>query len=139
MKTRKLILTNKLDQLVHLQRFLEKLGDEWDLVQDTVFDLNLVIEEYFSNLVCYGYSDSEDHEIILEFERGEKVLKLAITDDGNPFNILEQPENESIEKSLEERKIGGLGIHFIKNFTDHLEYVSDGKQNKLVIVKKLSA
>jgi serine/threonine-protein kinase RsbW len=139
MEIKKIIIYNKTDQLDLIQRFLEQLGIIWSLDPGLVFELNLVLEEYISNLICYGYSDKADHKISVELSKEDTRLTMLVTDDGNEFNILELPGNDEIEKPVEERKIGGLGIHFIKTLTDHLEYESDGKKNKLLMVKNLDS
>jgi serine/threonine-protein kinase RsbW len=138
MKVKKIIIINKTDQMDRIRKFLEQLGTEWNLDPGVVFELNLVLEEHISNLVRYAYSDQAEHEISVEIEKHETQLKIVVSDDGREFNILELPENTEIEKPLEERKIGGLGIHFIKTLTDHLQYESDGKTNRLLMVKKIS-
>jgi serine/threonine-protein kinase RsbW len=134
---KKIIINNNIDQLDIIQQFLEELGMEWQLENELIFELNLVLEEYFTNLVNYGYHDRDDHEIIIEISLEEMLLKIIITDDSHSFNILELPENEEIEKPVEERRIGGLGVHFIKKLTDYLEYQSDGAKNRMVMLKRL--
>jgi serine/threonine-protein kinase RsbW len=138
MEVKKIVITNKIDELDLIRQFLEQLGTEWSLDPTVVFELNLVLEEYITNLVFYAYSDQAAHEISIEVENEQAQLTLIVTDDGRKFNILEMPENEEIDKPLEERKIGGLGIHFIKTLTDHLEYKSDGKKNRLIMRKRIS-
>jgi serine/threonine-protein kinase RsbW len=137
METRKLIIKNKIDQITRIQVFLEQLGTEWHLGPNLIFELNLVLEEYTSNLIFYGYTDEAKHEILIEISKEEGILTLLVFDDGTEFNILEVRDNEDIETPVEERKIGGLGIHFIKSLTDHLEYSSDGKLNRLLMLKNL--
>ena len=139
MEVKKIIIINKLNQLDRIQQFLEQLGTEWSLDPGVVFELNLVLEEHISNLLFYAYSDQAKHEISVEIERHGTQLKIVVSDDGREFNFLELPDNTEINKPLEERKIGGLGIHFIKTLMDHLEYKSDGKTNRLIMVKKLTS
>jgi serine/threonine-protein kinase RsbW len=139
MAIKKLIISNKIDQLDIIQQFLEELGMEWQLEKGLIFELNLVLEEYFTNLINYGYNDRDDHDITVEISIEEMLLKIIITDDSNSFNILELPENEEIGKPVEERRIGGLGVHFIKKLTDYLEYQSDGEKNRLVVLKRLDS
>ena len=137
METRKLVLKNMLSEVDLIHQFLEGLGLEWGLDDRMVFELNLVLEEYFTNLVNYGYPDKEVHEISLTISGDNDQIKIEVTDDGKSFNILEMPEYDDIDKTLPERKIGGLGVHFIRSFADYLEYLSDDMNNRLVIVKKL--
>lgn len=137
MDTKKLIIQNKTEQLDRLQEFVEEAGKEWSLDPQLVLEINLVLEEYISNLVCYGYADLSEHDITIEISIDSSEVKMIITDDGNSFNIMELPATDQIEKPLEERKIGGLGVHFIKTLTDRLEYKSDGKLNRMVMVKNI--
>ena len=137
MEIKKISIKNKMDQLEDVQQFLEQLGMEWQLDARMIFEINLVLEEYITNLVNYGYHDRENHDIIIEILKEETQLKIIIIDDAGPFNILETPENEEIDKPVEERKIGGLGIHFIKKLTDNLEYQSVVGKNRLLIEKRL--
>lgn len=137
MENRSLIISNKSEELERLRIFIEELGRDWSLQASLVFELNLILEEYIMNLVNYGYHDTDKHEISIEMIKEEAQLKIIVIDDAGPFNIMETPENKEIDKPVEERRIGGLGIHFIKSLTDHLEYVSDGVTNRLVIAKKL--
>jgi serine/threonine-protein kinase RsbW len=95
--------------------------------------LNLILEEYISNLISYGFSDQLSHEISLEIIKEDSSLTLQIKDDGNPFDITEYPENEDVDKPIEERKIGGLGIHFIRSLADKIDYSSEAGVNTLLL------
>jgi serine/threonine-protein kinase RsbW len=138
MEVKKIIINNKIDELDRIRQFLDQIGTEWSLDPGMVFELNLVLEEHISNLVFYSYSDQAAHEISIEVQKDQARITVIVTDDGREFNILELPDNTEINKPLMERKIGGLGIHFIKTLTDHLEYESNGKMNRLVMVKKMN-
>ena len=135
MESMKLTINNKTEQLEQVRSFLEQAAARWSLKTDLVFELNLILEEYITNLVNYGYHDENNHEIIIEIIKEETKIMVRITDDAGPFNIIETPENEDIDKPVEERRIGGLGIHFIKNLADLLEYESREGKNKLTILK----
>lgn len=137
MESKNLTIVNNIEQLDHIQLFLEQLGAEWSLDHELVFQLNLVLEEYISNLVCYGYPDKAEHEISVEISKEEDNLSIVIYDDAKTFNILDFPANAEIEKPLSERKIGGLGIHFIRSLMDHIDYESDERGNRLRMVKKI--
>lgn len=134
MKVKKLTVKNEADQLLLIREFLEQLGPEWGLETGLLFRLNLILEEYINNLISYGFSDHLPHEISLEVINEETKLTVQVTDDGNPFDITNVPANDEIGKPLEERKIGGLGIHFIKSLADQIEYSSTEGQNKLSLV-----
>ena len=137
MEVRKLIVKNDPEQLELIQDFIEKLGPEWELDSELVFKLNLILEEYINNLISYGFTDRLPHEITLELVKEASRLSLLISDDGNPFDITDFPEYQDFDKPLEERRIGGLGIHFIKTLADKIDYKSDRGVNKLTLVINL--
>jgi len=58
-----------------------------------------------------------------------------VEDDGQPFDPLAVPEPDTA-KSLEERTIGGLGIHLVRKLMDNLEYKRQGERNLLIMKKK---
>ena len=131
-------ITNKTEQLKKVQQFLEEVSSSWLLKPGLEFELNLILEEYITNLVNYGYHDEETHEIEIEIIKEDDRLKLIVTDDAGPFDLTKTPENKEIQKPVEERRIGGLGIHFIKTLADKIEYQSNDGRNRLVIIKPLT-
>jgi serine/threonine-protein kinase RsbW len=64
-------------------------------------------------------------------------MKVEVEDDGQPFNPLEAPEADTT-KPLEERTLGGLGIHLVRKLMDDLEYRRHEGKNLLVMKKRLS-
>ena len=63
-------------------------------------------------------------------------VKAEVEDDGQPFNPLEAPEADTT-KPLEERTIGGLGIHLARKLIDGLEYQRQEGKNLLLLKKAL--
>lgn len=137
METRRILILNKMEQLEKVQLFIDELAESWTLKPELFFEINLILEEYITNLIGYGYHDEHDHEIAIEISVGEKQIKIIVTDDAGPFDITKVPENTDIDNPVEERKIGGLGIHLIKKFTDQIEYDRIGKLNRLIMLKNL--
>ncbi len=139
MENFKLIIKNQTEQLEQVQAFIEEAAERWSLKPALVFEINLILEEYLTNLINYGYSDRADHFINIEISHQQNELRLLITDDAGPFDPGEVPDNEEIDKPLAERKIGGLGIHFIKKLADSIDYLSDEGINRLFISKYISS
>jgi anti-sigma regulatory factor (Ser/Thr protein kinase) len=100
--------------------------------------LNLVLEELFTNIVFYGFADdpAQERRIGIDFSRADGVLIVVVTDDAKPFNLLEQAEDPGVDKPLEERDIGGLGIHFVKTVMDSVEYARRDGKNIVTLTKK---
>jgi phosphoserine phosphatase RsbU/P len=129
-------LHNELSELDRLHRTLTEFGGQHGLPDKVLHDLNLALEEILTNIISYGYTDSGEHEIRvrLAIEPGE--MRVDVEDDGRPFNPLEAPEADTT-KRLEDRTVGGLGIHLVRKLTDGLEYRRHEGRNLLVMRKQL--
>jgi anti-sigma regulatory factor (Ser/Thr protein kinase) len=128
---------NLKNQLSEIQRFQDEFAQfafAQDLETATVRDLNVVFDELLSNIVRYAYRDDDPHEIEVEIDASTDRLKITIEDDGIPFNPLEADKPDT-SLSLEERKIGGLGIYLVLNMVDEFTYERDGNRNIVVFTK----
>ena len=100
-------------------------------------EILISIDELFINVAHYAYEGEEGEvSIVMELLEEKKRLRIIISDQGIPFNPLEK-EDPDIDLSLEERKIGGLGIFMVKDYMDHLEYKFENKSNMLIMEKNL--
>jgi anti-sigma regulatory factor (Ser/Thr protein kinase) len=99
-------------------------------------ELNLAVEELFTNIVFYAYDDQEQHEIEILFEHPETgCVLITLSDDGKTFNPLENPTGDNLVKSFEEREIGGLGIHLVRKMVSHIEYKRLDGRNILLLTR----
>lgn len=136
MEAKKLSISNRLDQLEVIAAVLESLADEWSIPMNVSLNLNLVIEELVTNIIFYGYDDTNEHLIDIELSLNEKTVQIKITDDGKAFNPLLNSEPDT-GLSIENRKIGGLGIHFVRKIMDDITYTRTGNKNILELTKTL--
>ena len=94
--------------------------------------IRLVTEELVVNIADYAGSGYLD----VETELDEEKITLRFRDGGVPFNPLDmEPPDTSL--SLDEREIGGLGIFFVINHMDKVEYEYKNGENILTVSKKL--
>ena len=127
------------NQLSEIQRFQDEFAQfaaAKDMETTTIRELHVVFDELLSNIVRHAYLDEENHEIEVEIDDSSKSLKITIEDDGIPFNPLEADKPDT-SSPLEERPIGGLGIHLVLNMVDELTYKRDGDRNVVVLTKSL--
>ena len=97
---------------------------------------NLAIEELVTNCIKYGYSESSEHLIDVAMRVADGQLIMHVTDDGRPFNPLEAPAPD-LSLPLDERPIGGLGLHLLRTMSDSMTYERRGNLNCLTLVKAL--
>ena len=129
-------VTNKPSELETLGERLEKFCQALDLPRKIVFQLKFAIEEVFVNIISYGFRDEKEHRIRITVNHEDGVLVMCIEDDGLPFNPLES-EAPDIACPLEDRKVGGLGLHLTKHLMSELHYERLGEKNVLTVRKNL--
>lgn len=114
-------------------RFCRELG----LSARQTNHLNVAAEELFTNIVKYAYESNSSHriDINLLFERPDRIT-VRIEDDGRPFDPT-QAESPQPACPIDERKIGGLGIHLCKKMVDEMIYRREGDRNIMILVLKL--
>jgi len=94
----------------------------------------VAIEELVTNCIHYGYDDTAEHTIRIDFTVEDGVLTMEVTDDGHEFNPVNAPEPDfSLE--LEDRPVGGLGIHMLRKLADEVTYERVDGKNRVRLVK----
>ena len=132
----RLVIVNNIDELKTIEGRLNELAESWDIPSKTVFNIMLSLEELVSNTIFYGFNDNDEHTIVLSFHLNGDALKICIEDNGVAFNPLDAG-TPNIDDTVENRPIGGLGIHLVKNLMDSVEYQRNNDMNILTIVKTL--
>lgn len=124
------------DALSRIVDALEAISIQEEWPPDLLFTMNLVIEELGINIMDYAYGgDSEgDFEIIITSEPNE--LTVDLIDAGPPFNPLTEAPVPDTEASMQDRPIGGLGIHLVKTMMDEVNYKRESDRNHLRLVKR---
>jgi len=99
-------------------------------------EILIAVEEVFLNIASYAYNPAEKGDVRLSVTVNGKAV-IRFEDTGQPFNPLESSDPD-LDAPIMEREIGGLGIHFVKNMMDEVEYgYVDGK-NILTLSKCVS-
>ena len=133
-----LVLANRPSEIARLQDRLESLASEHAISSKALHEVQLAVEEHLTNVLNHGYGDQAEHQILVRLQVEAGSLLLEVEDDGGAFNPLEHPE-PNLSLPLDQRPIGGLGIHMMRKSVDRMEYRrSDGK-NILVMVKHIKA
>ena len=136
-RARQLHLANRLAELGPLRDAVDALLLEEGHPEPVRFEVNVALEEVFTNVVHYAYPDDGGaHEIDVALALEDGVLQASVEDSGVPFDPLGVPPPD-LEAPLEERVPGGLGIFLAKQFMDTLEYSREGGRNVLTLTKRL--
>lgn len=128
---RELTVVPSSDAVNDVTAFVEEILTENELPFKTIAQVNVAIDEIFSNIVLYSEATSATVSCTLE----EDEIKLEFSDNGKPYDPTKN-EDPDITLSSEERKIGGLGIFMVKKTMDDVSYVYKDNKNILTIKKR---
>lgn len=128
-----LTLTNDLRELSRLYNLVNRLGGAASLTRSEIYTLNLVLEEIVTNVMKYAYGQGVEKPIIIRYQYDKRCLNVEVEDQGPAFNPLEAGEPD-LSSSLENRQIGGLGIHLVKHLASNLVYSRKNDKNILRLV-----
>lgn len=130
-------LKSNLSELDNLCENLENFGQKFGLSKKLIFEINLALDELFTNIISYGFKDEDEHIIKVTITPENEELCLCIEDDGIPFNPIEF-ETPDVACSVEKCKIGGLGIHIMRKLMDEICYQRCDEKNILTLKKNLT-
>lgn len=125
-------LPGELDELMRLAERIRGLDEYCGLPAKPRYILDLALEEMASNIIKYGLDNRSERSIEVEIDFSRPDLVLTLRDDGSEFNPLECPFNP--DGDIDERPIGGVGIHLICNLAKRMDYRRTGNTNELKIV-----
>ena len=133
-----MVIANRTEELSRVAAQLDELAARWRLQKDAVVDMNVALDEILKNVVSHAYDDADAHEIRIALVVYPDALEAEVEDDGRPFDPLTiAPPDRSAP--LAARKIGGLGIHLVRNLMSDVTYRRVGDRNRLVLTKLLAA
>jgi sigma-B regulation protein RsbU (phosphoserine phosphatase) len=127
-------IINDLKQITNAIEWFEPFAMENKIPFAIIQKINITLDELLNNIISYGYEDKDVHEIDIEVElRGERLI-IIIHDDGIPFNPFKKDPPDTM-LTVEERMIGGLGIHLVKKLMDEYEYKRQTNRNIITLIK----
>jgi anti-sigma regulatory factor (Ser/Thr protein kinase) len=134
-KKREMTLATNTEELPKAIRFTEEILIEAGFGMKKILEIQLAIEEACMNIITHAYKGKKGSIHISSFAEDDHMV-MILEDTGvrfDPTQINEPPLNED----LEERSVGGLGIHLIKSFVEELRYeFVDGKNALTLIIKR---
>jgi len=129
-----LLLHNDIRQIPRLKGWMDYVGSEYGVGDSLLAALNLAIEEALTNVIMYAYPKGSYGCIELRVGCESRELTFTLMDSGVAFDPTAAPEAD-ITLSVQERSIGGLGIHLVRQIMDKVSYErKDG--NNILTMKK---
>ncbi len=127
----------KIDDITEVTAFAEAELEKIDCPLKAVVQINVAIDEIFSNIVNHGYPGEKGPVTVsVEFNDEKGCVYIKFRDKGIPYNPLTK-EDPDVTLSAEERSIGGLGIYMVKKTMDGMKYRYENDENIFTIRKNI--
>lgn len=101
------------------------------------FDIMVSIEEMLTNIVSYAHGGDDPGRISLTLSADSGVATCTLADDGVPFNPLRTASPPDLDADVEQRRVGGLGIHFVRQMMQSVDYARVDGRNVLTMGRSL--
>lgn len=129
-------LKNQLPEIARLAELVERFGAQHGLAGSLLLNVNLCLDELITNTISYGYDDQEEHIIAVQVALDNGALKAVVEDDARAFNPLAVGLPD-LEAPVDERAVGGLGVHFVRTLMDDVRYQRTASGNRIELTKRL--
>ena len=130
----KVTVKNRIEDLLRVNSLFESFATQHDISGRLRYHLLVSIEEILTNIIKYGFDEEGVHPIHITFRRVEEQIEMEFEDRGREFNPLEIGEPD-LDSPIEDRQLGGLGIHLVKKMVDEAKYRREGDRNILLLRK----
>ena len=133
---KRIVLPNDTQEVPRLNAFVEEICQAVGFDELTTMEIKVAIEEAVVNVMKYAYPPEQRGDVTVEAASNDVRLKFTVTDSGKPFDPTVQPEVD-ITLPAKERKIGGLGIHIMRQNMDSINYERINDLNVLTLRKNI--
>ena len=132
-----LCIATRLDELEKVAVSVDAFGAQHGIPASASNDINVALDELLNNIVSYGYPDGSGGSITIELRYQPGELCAEIRDQGIAFDPLAAGPPD-LSGDVETRRIGGLGILFVKELMDDVSYARVGNENRLLMKKRIA-
>ena len=134
--SKRIILPNDTKEVPTLAAFVDEVCEAVGFDAALTMKMNLAIEEAVVNVMEYAYPRGTHGDITVEAQANDVRLKFTIIDSGTHFDPTAQADVDTT-LSAEDRPIGGLGIHIVRQYMDSINYERISGHNVLTLRKRL--
>ena len=126
----------ELPNLAVIRRFVEETAMALNVDRDAIDDMIQAVDESATNIIVHGYR-GRTGAIEIEVTQEGTVLVVRLRDQAPLFDPTRAPPPD-LTLPLERRRIGGLGIHLTRQFSDSMTFCTTSEGgNELTLRKKV--
>ena len=118
-----LTVPGTLDSLAAIRTFVNEMGEKAGLDRKALYRLKLAVDEIATNIVTYGYENAGLRgDIVISAHLQPSVLTIQLEDTSQEYNPYENEAPDNLDKPIDERPIGGLGVFLAVRGVDEFHY-----------------
>jgi serine/threonine-protein kinase RsbW len=130
-------IANDIAELTRVAEAIDEFCAAQAIPAANAFKLNIALEELLTNTISYGYGDEQRHEIAIDIAREGDTIVLEVSDDARAYDPLNAPPPD-LDSAIEDRRVGGLGVHLVKTLMDDVRYAYRDGRNHITLRKKIA-
>ena len=131
-------IENDLSEIAKVDEKLDDFAEQFGVPPAVTAAFHIIFDDLLNNVISYGFNDEQRHFIDIRLELTANNLTVSIADDGVPFNPLAESAPDTT-LSIEDRPIGGMGIHLVINMVDNISYQRTADKNVLTLTKSFQS
>jgi anti-sigma regulatory factor (Ser/Thr protein kinase) len=121
------------EELERVHAAIEELAEREGWSAGLIFRVNLILEELVINIMDYG-DDEGRHRIEVTVTSDPDEVVMDLVDSGKPFDPTHDAPEPDIGASLDERRVGGLGVYLTRTMVEEMRYRREAEHNHLTLV-----
>ena len=125
-----LVLDGRLGELGRMVAEVAGFCRDHGLAEEVEFDLDLALEELFTNSLRHGGCEGIAGAVRICLHRAPDGVWVEYADRGRPFDPLTAPSPD-VDAALEDRTTGGLGVHLVRQTMSDIEYQREDGWNRV--------
>ena len=133
----RLVIDSQLSELRRASQLVDEFRARHGLADMDANAIHVVLDEVLSNSIRHGLGGAASHAIAVTLELSEGQITVEVEDDGVAYDPTQAPA-PALAGTLEERKDGGLGVAFVRQLTDSIEYRRIDGRNRLVLRRRIA-
>lgn len=126
-------ITRRIDSLKDIYDFIEDFFESNGIAEPVRYPVHFTVEELFTNMVKYNPGNL--NTIVLDIDAVGDGVRVTIIDyDVDKFDVTKKRDVD-VDSPLEDRKVGGLGLHLVRHMVDTLDYHYEDRQSRITFTK----
>ncbi len=128
-------LVNELGEIDRCLAALQEICERFELPAEIQYNFSVVLDDLLNNVISYAYEEEGEYTIDVVLSTDGQRFIVSVVDEGIEFDPFTR-QDPDISSNLEDRQIGGLGIHLIRNLMDDYSYRRVGGKNVTTLMKR---